>query len=189
MCDGASSSSDPNVSSIQQNLDEEKDEIRHELSDQWKLWFMKFDGRKSWKENLKLMATVDTVELFFQIHNHILQPSKMTGDSTYFFFKNNIQPEWENLANRNGGKWEFRTRDETVIDQMWLDAQLLLIGGEDANNRSLNGCVIQRKRREFRISLWISDSRNEKLVAEIGESFKRAIKTPSADFTKHTGSS
>jgi translation initiation factor 4E len=49
--------------------------------------------------------SVDTVEDFWSVFNHIERVSKLQSGFDFSFFKRGIKPMWEDDANRRGGKW------------------------------------------------------------------------------------
>ncbi|KAL7559486.1 hypothetical protein ACA910_010302 [Epithemia clementina (nom. ined.)] len=74
----------------------------------WTLWF---DNPKiapagsDWSENLKEIATFQTVEHFWQVYNNVIPPSMISLNSNYSVFRQGIQPAWEHPSNLEGGKF------------------------------------------------------------------------------------
>lgn len=80
--------------------------------------------------------TISTVEEFWSLLNNIKNPTQLTVGSNYHFFKDKINPEWEDVANKNGGKWAFAIkkgadgRSTKQTDDIWVHTLLMLIGDQ-----------------------------------------------------------
>jgi translation initiation factor 4E len=80
-----------------------------------------------------------------RLHNNIVSPANLGLKADYYLFKvsqrfsafltpdnmtdaslgsqEDIIPAWEDVANKNGGKWSVqlpKEKTKTIIDQMWL---------------------------------------------------------------------
>jgi len=55
------------------------------------------------------LISCNTISNFWQIMNAIPFPSSLNRrtNSSYMFFRKNIQPTWEDHNNQNGGMWRF----------------------------------------------------------------------------------
>jgi len=60
--------------------------VKHPLQNSWTLWFFKNDKSRSWEENQKPIITVNTVEDFWSLYNHIEVASKLPPSSDYSLF-------------------------------------------------------------------------------------------------------
>ena len=69
--------------------------VKHPLQNAWTLWFFKNDKSRSWEDNQKPIITVDTVEDFWSLYNHIEVASNLPPGSDYSLFKKGIFPDWE----------------------------------------------------------------------------------------------
>ena len=69
--------------------------VKHPLQNAWTLWFFKNDKARSWEENQKAIITVNTVEDFWSLYNHIEVASRLPPGSDYSLFKEGIFPDWE----------------------------------------------------------------------------------------------
>ena len=69
--------------------------VKHPLQNSWTLWFYKNDKTRTWEDNQKAIITVDTVEDFWSLYNHIEVASKLPSGSDYSLFKEGIFPDWE----------------------------------------------------------------------------------------------
>ena len=79
--------------------------IKHPLQNAWTMWFFKNDKSRSWEENQRQVMTVDTIEDFWSLYNHIEEASRLTPGSDYSLFKEGIFPDWEDAQNAPGGRW------------------------------------------------------------------------------------
>ena len=68
------------------------------------------------------------VTIYFQI-----QPcSLLKAGQSYSVFKAGVTPDWEDPANKAGGRWllSFHTEErEVLLDQRWLDLLISVLGG------------------------------------------------------------
>lgn len=114
----------------------------------WTLWFTKTPTatgpKESWADLLKEVITFDSVEEFWgypsktppyssfalvggcrmetycRIFNNISKTSEIPLKSDYALFKKGVRPEWEDAANKEGGKWSFQFKRNAGIDELWL---------------------------------------------------------------------
>jgi translation initiation factor 4E len=72
----------------------------------WVFWFMhrKAGSKiKDYNNEIKTISPVTTVEEFWGVYSRLKRPGELQSISDYHFFKQNIQPVWED--NLEGGKW------------------------------------------------------------------------------------
>lgn len=77
--------------------------------------------------------TFNTLEDFWRMYNNTYQTSEVISNTDYLMLKKHIKPEWEDPANRSGGKWVITLPieddlEEEVVDA-WCKLLLHLIGG------------------------------------------------------------
>jgi translation initiation factor 4E len=110
-------------------------------------------------------------------------PSQLLTGSNYHMFKKGISPEWEDDANKRGGKWTIalqrRGGDPAAAkqaDDAWLHTLLALIGeqfGPDSDE--ICGVVIGPRAKETRLALWTKSGDDESMCKRIGAFFKANI--------------
>ena len=62
------------------------------------------------------------IEQFWQVYNHIVSPHAMEVNSNLHYFKQGIQPLWEDPANQDGGKWVLTIRnDQDRLAKCWME--------------------------------------------------------------------
>jgi translation initiation factor 4E len=54
------------------------------------------------------------------IFNNIAKTSEIPLKSDYALFKKGVRPEWEDAANKEGGKWSYQFKRNAGIDELWL---------------------------------------------------------------------
>lgn len=111
--------------------------VKHPLMNTWTLWFTKTPSatgpKEHWADLLKEVITFDSVEefwgyisadrmfcLFDRIFNNIAKTSEIPLKSDYALFKKGVRPEWEDAANKEGGKWSYQFKRNAGIDELWL---------------------------------------------------------------------
>ncbi|CAK9292316.1 unnamed protein product [Gordionus sp. m RMFG-2023] len=156
---------------------------KHPLQNSWTFWFYKHEkATHDWEDGVKEITSFDTVEDFWAIYNHIEQPSKLHYKCDYNIFKPGIKPIWEDKRNMSGGHWvlEINRYDDSLVDEYWLNILLLMIGeGFDELGDMINGCVIQMRGKNKKISLWANDASDDKSIMIIGRRIREKLNLPS----------
>ncbi|KAH8363630.1 hypothetical protein KR084_012447, partial [Drosophila pseudotakahashii] len=141
----------------------------HKLQNEWTLWLVEYDQKRSWEDMLRKIDTFNTVEDFWRLYYRIDQPSKLNKGSDYMLFKRNIPPMWEDPANIDGGRWiiSLPKTCKTDLDIIWLDFLLCLIGEACDNCDQICGASVRIRKKVNKISLWTSNGKDEEAVLEI----------------------
>ncbi|XP_022667111.1 eukaryotic translation initiation factor 4E-like [Varroa jacobsoni] len=122
----------------------------------WTFWIT--DPEKDWHKALERIQNFSTVHGFWQLFNVLLEPSAFRH-YTYNLFKKGIRPEWEDPANKTGGKWSVgQAWSAPRVDEVWLDLCLICIGGYELGKYSshVNGVYVTWKPEGARISVWLN---------------------------------
>lgn len=94
------------------------------LNSPWTLYFTppSRGQNNTWMDMVKEVATVDKVETFWSLFKNVPAPADLSIGSSYYLFRKNIQPQWEDVQNKDGGKWELNLpRDELArMNEAWL---------------------------------------------------------------------
>jgi translation initiation factor 4E len=130
----------------------------HQLRNSWVFWFRppisKANGFIEYEKTLHPIATVDSVEHFFKVYQHLKRPSSLPLVSDYHLFKKGIRPIWEDEENKNGGKWVVRLR-KGVADRYWEDLLFAIIGDQFAEaSEEVCGAVLSVRNGEDILSIW-----------------------------------
>lgn len=109
-------------------------DVKHPLQFSWTMWYNEPQPRnsKEWTNNVKKILTFDTVEDFWCLFNNLYAPSRLVPGSNYHLFKEGIKPEWEDPANKKGGKWICafsRPHGNAMANKAFDDAWLWTILG------------------------------------------------------------
>ena len=153
---------------------------KHPLQNNWQLWYWRNTGG-SWQDNLLKVAKFKSVEDFWALFHHIEVASNLQVGSDYNLFKDEIEPMWEDPANRKGGRWLFtlnkgantKAQHPKLLDDLWLEVLLCLIGeafGEYSNQ--VNGAVLNIRAKMDKIAVWTTDCKDMVAVKAIGRILK-----------------
>jgi len=152
---------------------------KHPLANTWVFWWFRNDKSRTWEQNQERIATVDTIEDFWQIYNYIEPASNLGSGCDYAVFKKGIQPDWEDFQNMSGGRWIInsdKTNRGDILDSRWLEIIFILIGehaGEFAH--MMNGAVINIRPKGDKLAVWLRDANNMSGVMEIGKLVKSRL--------------
>jgi len=152
--------------------------VKHPLQNAWTLWFYKNDKSRSWDENQKAIITVDTVEDFWSLYNHIEVASKLPSGSDYSLFKQGIFPDWEDKRNQSGGRWMINLdkRQRSQLDDYWLEILFFLIGEHaDQHAHQVNGAVVNVRAKGDKLGVWLADSSQPDSILRIGKMLKERL--------------
>jgi len=168
-----------NSAESQQIVSPQTISLKNPLENSWSFWFFKNEKQKEWKENLVFITTVDFVEDFWGVYNHLQPVSKLNQGCDYMFFKKDIQPMWEDAQNRDGGRWVINIDKKSrasLLDSYWLNTLLALIGDQFFDDSpSVNGAYINIRSKGDRLSLWTKTARDNDLQHRIGDKFREVL--------------
>ncbi|CAF0805500.1 unnamed protein product [Brachionus calyciflorus] len=153
--------------------------VKFPLEDSWSFWFYKNERTKSWKENVKFITSVDFVEDFWGVYNHIQLVSKISLGCDYMFFKKDIPPMWEDPQNCDGGRWILnldKKYHNQGLDMYWLNTLLALIGDQFFEEGPyVNGVWVNIRPKLDKIALWTKSAKNAEVQMRIGRRFKEIL--------------
>jgi len=154
--------------------------VRHPLMFKWVLWELKPGNKSQWNESLKQVATFDTVEGFWMVHNNSLPPSQLPQGSDYYLFREGIKPSWEDPMNERGGRWQAILPNKQVLsrdkvfsnfDKCWLEIVMSVVGAQYGSHDNLNICGVaaHMRRNQDKVAVWISDASDGASRERIGQ--------------------
>ena len=152
---------------------------KYPLENSWTFWYFKNNREAEWKDNLTPLATVEFVEDFWSVYEHLLPVEQLSDGMDYMLFKKGIQPMWEDAHNLNGGRWLFTIEKKTPtkrLMELWLNALISLIGSHyDEESALVNGTVLNIRHKVNKIALWTNESSNTLAQNRIGKRFKKTL--------------
>jgi hypothetical protein len=163
-------------------------EKQHALGHDWTMWYdttsqnhSKPTTNEGWQSNVKKIANFSTVEDFWKLYNNLPEPSRLTPSSNYHLFKAGVMPAWEDPMNDNGGKWtiELQRGDNELLNSIWLNALLAMVGEAFEDPEEICGCVVSLRGKRNRMSLWTKTAHNESVQKRVGRQFKEFLELPS----------
>eukprot|EP00252_Welwitschia_mirabilis_P016258 TRINITY_DN35859_c0_g1_i1.p1 TRINITY_DN35859_c0_g1~~TRINITY_DN35859_c0_g1_i1.p1 ORF type:complete len:202 (+),score=43.80 TRINITY_DN35859_c0_g1_i1:155-760(+) len=162
---------------------EEKQQQVHPLENAWTFWFDNPSNKPkvagaAWGSSIRKVFTFNTVEEFWSLYNNLFVPSKLPTGADFHLFKDGIEPKWEDPACAHGGKWSLtNARGKAVLDQLWLNTLLAMIGEQFVEGDEICGVVVSVRARQEKIALWTRSAANEAVQMSIGRQWKEALDT------------
>ncbi|EED89991.1 predicted protein, partial [Thalassiosira pseudonana CCMP1335] len=120
-------------------------------------------------------------EEFWSVYNYIVRPDELPATTDYHFFREGIQPTWEDPQNEHGGKWVIRLpKKGNVASRFWEEILLALMGGQFSGvpDGEVCGAVISIRDRVNVLSIWTKSGGNQKMINRVGDSIKRTLRLP-----------
>jgi len=153
--------------------------IKHPLENRWVIWFdYPPNGGTQTKDylgSLNKIYTIGTVEDFWSVFNNIADANIVPTGSTYHFFKEGINPMWEDPTNKLGGKWVLNTSKDQLAG-MWENTLLAIIGEQfHPHGDQICGAVMAKRAKGDKISLWTKQFANKEACISIGHTLKRSL--------------
>ena len=173
-------------------------------------------GSAAYGDLTRNIATIQSVQEFWSIFNKLPQPSELlavresaneepqptaNAVGSFMLFKQGIRPEWEDVANKTGGHFQFTlqtdkfrniTKENTsikdgdilgILDEYWNNLVLALIGNTLPHLNDITGIRLVDKVRHgkgskpqghVRVEVWFTETTK---VDSIREGIERILKT------------
>lgn len=161
--------------------------VKHPTARKWTLYYDIPSAKitnKNWAENIQTVSSINTIEDFWYVYNNIKFASNISFGSNYYFFQEGINPEWEDPANKNGGKWciQFKKTSRTAphLNKAWLYSMLHCIGELWENNEKdcayqVCGVIVNVRKFQDKINIWLRDKSNTRVIDFIENKIKEII--------------
>jgi len=155
---------------------------KHPLQNRWSMWYYKNDKQKDWKSNQRLIASCDTVEDFWALFNHLKPPSALQAGCDYSFFKEGIEPMWEDPRNVEGGRWLInlqRQQRNCDLDRFWQETLMCLVGEIfDPFSDEVLGAVVNIRAKGDKLAIWTADAEKKSQILNIGKNMRLKLNVP-----------
>lgn len=158
---------------------------KHKLENKWTLWFdnpVTKQTTSKYGQELRSVLTFDNVEDFWCLYNNIRTPGQLSPSATFYLFKENILPQWEDANNTHGGCWTAPIsrgpNSKAVLDAWWLNSVLGCIGEQFTEGEEICGVAVVIRTKGDRIELWTRTSSNEATQVGIGRQLKQFLDIP-----------
>ena len=163
------------------SLSEEDLAKTHPLCTPWSLWYRSAtkpnETTDSWQGGLKPIYEISTVETFWGVFNRIKAPSSLSKGATYYLFRKDIKPMWEDPECCQGGEWKVwlpQAPRKTDVDAVWIMLTLQCIGEQFSTAKDVCGCAVETRAKNDRISLWTKTTDKARSMA-IGRQLKQLL--------------
>lgn len=131
-----------------------------------------------YESSIKTVATVNTVEEFWTVYNHLVRPNELPTTTDYHFFREGIKPTWEDANNSRGGKWIVRLR-KGLASRYWEEIVLAILGQQfPVPDGEICGAVISIRYSEDIVSVWNKTSNDRDITERIRDAIKKVLHLP-----------
>ena len=129
---------------------------QHELGKSFTFWYSYNESKMNadYENALRKIGTFNTIEKFWQLYSFIKKPDDMAYNVEYHIFTGDVKPMWEDEANKMGSRWIFRCK-KGAASEFWEELVLAYIGGTFEADTYINGIVVQTKKSEDVLAIWL----------------------------------
>jgi len=153
---------------------------RHLLAHSWTFWYSAGNKDLTWQENQTKICSVNTVEDFWFILKQVQSPSNIPAGYTYSVFRGDILPDWEDVNNKNGGRWMVsfpKSQRQEMLDTRWMDVLIMIMGDQGSNlgSEHVTGAEVCVRKKGDRLEVWVADV-DMKVIVEVGREMRKRLK-------------
>merc|ERR1719186_1134869 len=151
---------------------------QHPLKTSWTFWYSVGNKNLSWEQNQVKISTVSTIEQFWLLTSQLKPPSNISTGHTYSVFRAGVAPDWEDVANMEGGKWMVSCpkMERGERENRWLEVLCMMVGEHMTESSGLvNGAEACVRKRGDRLEVWVRDVGMMKGVVEVGRKVKSKL--------------
>lgn len=137
----------------------------HLLNTPWSLYTpVKTNKTDNWMDKVKKIKDIHSVETFWKLFHSIPEAWDLVYPYDFYFFRDNIQPMWEDPLNKEGGKITISLKkDSNDLNNFWLYTLLGCIGEQFDESLMICGIVLNIRKHQNRINIWLNDSNKDKV--------------------------
>jgi len=152
---------------------------QHPLATSWTFWYSVGNKNLSWEQNQVKISTVSTIEQFWFVTSQLRLPSNIPTGHTYSVFRGGVLPDWEDVANVEGGRWMITCSKVEKVDRLdsrWREVLFMMVGehmGE--SSREVNGAEACVRKKGDRLEVWVKNVSMMKDVLDIGRKIKNKL--------------
>ncbi|RUS79563.1 hypothetical protein EGW08_012693, partial [Elysia chlorotica] len=139
---------------------ESKDVPPEPLQTSWTFWIdrsVRGTTAKEYESSLTKIYSVDTVQGFWSVYNHIPEPSKLSIRYSYHLMRQSRRPVWEDEENSEGGNWTLKCKKQDTED-VWKHLLMAAIGEQlsdcMADEDEVIGVSVSIRDRDDLILVW-----------------------------------
>lgn len=128
----------------------------------WNLWY--HHTKDDWTINgYKNVYKITNNKNFWELYNNWDTIGGILFKQ-FFLMKNNVQPIWEDPANKNGGCWSFKVVENNV-EELWEELSILLVTEELLESKDeIVGLSICLKKNNFCVvKIWNNNCKNNSI--------------------------
>jgi hypothetical protein len=157
------------------------------LEDKWTLkykptyQYQRQQSETDWLNSFQMIHNeINSIEIFWRVFNNIPSWHDLHSGTIYAFFKQDINPSWEDKMNEKGCSYMFyinRNRvTENDLNQIFIDCLLFFIGNMSIYHQFLNGVTFERKNKGDKLIVWCSAHSDEMLNCVIENIFQQDVR-------------
>jgi hypothetical protein len=157
------------------------------LPDTWCFYFLDSSSVSSEDHfDPTLVFRIDSVATFWRVMNNVPEPTQLNRSSTFYLFRDDINPRWEDDKNKAGGMWKMKV-EATKINIIWTIMTCRAIGEswEKSNRNSINGIVLKVREKGYWIEVWVT-SKTETFTGDLLSGIQHEIGAIWVDYLTHS---
>lgn len=145
------------------------------LSLNWTFWYKECNAKdEDWKVNIQKLFEISTGTQFLEAYNVMKLPSALPLGASYYLFKKEIPPLWEERPNKGSGAWVILIANqiENDLNLIWSELLFMLISdGFKELSMYLCGIACNVRKNVHKIKIWTvkTSERNHEYIMEIGK--------------------
>eukprot|EP00092_Neocalanus_flemingeri_P015781 GFUD01017085.1.p1 GENE.GFUD01017085.1~~GFUD01017085.1.p1 ORF type:complete len:251 (-),score=79.60 GFUD01017085.1:112-864(-) len=151
---------------------------QHPLPNSWTFWYSAGKRHLSWKKNQIKVSTVATIEDFWLTYSQVQPASCLPIGHTYSVFRADILPDWEDAANREGGRWILncaKIERQEMLDTKWMELLFMLMGEHMEDATLVTGAEVCVRKKGDRLEVWVRDVSSMSEVVKVGRAVRRKL--------------